>query len=190
MGMEFELKYRATPEIQEKLAETGHWHSISMETTYYDTPSKSLSQRHYTLRRRLENGVSVCTLKAPAGDLARGEWETECGSIEVAISELCKLGCPENLPTLVAEGLIPVCGAKFTRRASTVEFDGAVLEVALDRGILFAGDREIPLCEIEVELKEGTPEQAVAYAGILAQTCDLVSEPDSKFKRALALGEG
>ena len=189
MGLEFELKYRATPEIQKNLAKTGHWHSISMETTYYDIPSKGLSQRRYTLRRRLENGTSVCTLKAPAGDIARGEWETECGSIEAAIPELCKLGCPEDLPALTAEGLIPVCGAKFERLASTVEYAGAVLEVALDRGILFAGDKEIPLCEIEVELKEGQPEQAVAYAQAMAKEYGLVSEPGSKFKRALALRE-
>ncbi len=189
MGIEFELKSRATPEIQEKLAKTSQWHSISMETTYYDTPSQALSQRHYTLRRRLENGVSVCTLKAPAGELARGEWETECDTIEGAIPELCKLGCPENLPALVSEGLIPVCGARFTRRASTVEFQSTVLEVALDRGILFAGEKEIPLCEIEVELKEGEPALAVAYAKALAQTYGLVPESGSKFKRALALRE-
>ena len=189
MGMEFELKYRATPEIQQELARNGQWHSISMETTYYDTPSQSLSQRHYTLRRRLENGVSVCTLKAPAGDLARGEWETECAAIEAAIPELCKLGCPENLPALTQEGLIPVCGARFTRLASTVAYGETTLEIALDRGILFAGDKEIPLCEIEVELKAGTPAQAVAYAQALAQRFGLAPEPGSKFKRALALRE-
>ena len=189
MGVEFELKYRATPEIQETLAQKGQWHSISMETTYYDTPTGALSQRFFTLRRRLENGTSVCTLKAPAGSLARGEWETECGSIETAIPELCKLGCPQELPQLTAEGLVAVCGARFTRRASTIEWEGALLEIALDRGILFAGDKEIPLCEIEVELKEGSREQAVAYGRILEKLYGLTPESGSKFRRALALRE-
>ena len=62
MGIEFELKYRATPEIQEELAQDGHWRSIAMETTYYDTPSKAMSSRFFTLRRRKENGASICTL--------------------------------------------------------------------------------------------------------------------------------
>ena len=189
MGIEFELKYRAIPEIQEKLAETGCWHSISMETTYYDTPSKALSSRFFTLRRRLENGVSVCTLKAPAGELARGEWETRCESIEAAVLELCKLGCPSELPELIAEGLEAVCGARFTRRCSSVEFGGAVLELALDRGILFAGEKQIPLCEIEVELKEGSQAQALAYGKILSELYGLEPEHGSKFKRALALAE-
>ena len=189
MGIEFELKYRATPEIQGEMEKTGTWHTVSMETTYYDTPSKALSRRHFTLRRRLENGVSVCTRKAPAGELGRGEWETECGSIEAAISELCKLGCPEILPFLVAEGLIEACGARFTRRFSTVETEGAVLEIALDAGILFAGEKQIPLCEIEVELKKGTRAQAMAYAKSLAKQYGLEPEHGSKFKRALALRE-
>lgn len=189
MGIEFELKYRATPQIQEEIRKRGTWHTISMETTYYDTPSKALSRRHFTLRRRLENGVSVCTLKAPAGSLGRGEWETVCGSIEAAVPELCKLGCPEILPFLVAEGLVVACGARFTRQASIVETEGAVLEIALDAGILFAQDKQIPLCEIEVELKEGSREQAVAYAGALAASYGLEPEHGSKFKRALALRE-
>lgn len=189
MGIEFELKYRATPEIQAQIRKSGTWQTISMETTYYDTPSNALSRRHFTLRRRLENGKSVCTLKAPAGELGRGEWETECGSIEAAISELCKLGCPEILPFLVAEGLEEVCGARFTRQAATVKTPAAVLEIALDQGILFAGEKQIPLCEVEVELKEGSREAAVAYAQALAEGCGLVPERGSKFKRALALRE-
>ena len=72
MGREFELKFRADAGtialIREKY---GSFTSISMETTYYDTPSGALSARHYTLRKRLENGESVCTLKTPAGDTAR-----------------------------------------------------------------------------------------------------------------------
>ena len=189
MGIEFELKYRATPEIQEQLAQTGQWRSISMETTYYDTPSKAMSSRFFTLRRRLENGVSVCTLKAPAGGDARGEWETECETIEAAIPELCKLGCPAQLPQLVGEGLQPVCGARFTRRCTLVEFGDALLELALDVGVLFGGGKQIPLCEIEVELKEGSREQAVAYGKILAARYGLEPERGSKFKRALALAE-
>ena len=189
MGIEFELKYRATPEIQAQLAKTGQWCSISMETTYYDTPSKALSSRFFTLRRRLENGVSVCTLKAPAGGDARGEWETQCETIEAAIPELCKLDCPAQLPELIADGLEAVCGARFTRLCSLVEFGDAVLELALDRGYLFAGEKQIPLCEIEVELKEGSREQALAYGKILAARYGLEPERGSKFKRALALAE-
>ena len=139
MGREFELKYAATEETQEKLAAAyGSFETFSMQTTYYDTPDGALSARHITLRRRLENGVSVCTLKTPTGGLGRGEWELECDCIENAIPELCKLSGWELAP-LLAGGVIAVCGARFTRRAFTVAPPQCTVEIALDRGVLYGG---------------------------------------------------
>ena len=63
MGLEYELKFRATPEIQLSLCDAVKGEEViySMRTTYYDTPSGALSSRKYTLRRRMENDLSVCT---------------------------------------------------------------------------------------------------------------------------------
>ena len=191
MAIEFELKFRATRAIQDQLLESlPQGREIAMHTTYYDTPSGALSARYYTLRRRLENGVSVCTLKAPAEGGGRGEWELENPDIETAIEKLCKLGGPTDLPTLTAEGLRAVCGAKFTRTACLVTLPECTVEVALDRGILYGGDREIPLCEVEVELKEGSREACSLYAKLLAARFALEPETGSKFRRDLALLQG
>ncbi len=191
MGVEFELKYRADVQAQEAIrnAYPGAWETIRMETTYYDTPQGDLSQRWYTLRRRMENEASVCTIKTPADGLGRGEWELEETDILHAIPELCKLGCPEDLLTLTREGVVAVCGARFTRQALTVRFGSSVLELALDSGILFAGSRQQPLCEVEAELKEGSREDAIRFGAILAKTYGLEPERKSKFRRALALRE-
>ena len=63
MGREFELKYRADSGIISAIREKfGEFTSISMETTYFDTADKALSRLRWTLRRRLENGVSVLSL--------------------------------------------------------------------------------------------------------------------------------
>ena len=191
MGMEFELKYKATEEAQQALREAfpGDWQTIAMETTYYDTPGSDLSALHYTLRRRYENGVSVCTVKTPIAGAGRGEWEVRCPTIEEAIEKLCKLGAPENLMALTQKGVVPVCGARFTRQALAVEIPEGAVELALDKGILFAGDRELPICEIEVELKDGEPNAVVQFASLLAEKYALQPEQKSKFKRAKALGE-
>lgn len=191
MGIEFELKYTATPETQAAVMQIiqGDWHSISMETTYYDTPSGSLSRKRYTLRHRLENATHVCTLKTPLGRDARGEWETECGDIRAALPELCKLGAPADLVNLAEEGLEAICGARFIRQACTVTFGSAVVEIALDRGILFGGSREVPLCELEVELKSGDQADAVTFAKVLAAKYGLQPQPKSKFRRAKDLRE-
>lgn len=192
MGVEFELKYKAAAESQQAIREAfqGDWQTISMETTYYDTREGSLSALHYTLRRRFENGVSVCTVKTPISGAGRGEWEVNCDTIEAAIEKLCKLGAPENLITLTQKGVEPVCGARFTRQALTVELPEGTVELALDKGILFAGQREIPICEVEVELKEGDPTVAVQFAGQLAEEYAMQPETKSKFKRAMSLREG
>ena len=282
MGVEFELKFRATPEQLDKVEQgiSGERQVIEMETTYYDTPDGALSQRKYTLRRRMENGVSVCTLKTPVvegnGFLAtlemteeetipsgerwerrrgriqrpervaavsrcqgapstqadaghrnrtgkeridthhargvtgdspeewnaegsvpytrndtpgRREFEVNCDSIEKAIPELCKLS-GVGLTALTAGGVAPVCGARFTRVASTLELPECTVELALDRGVLLGGGREIPLYEMEVELKSGSREAAALYAMALAQTYGMKSEKHSKFRRALDLARG
>ena len=192
MAIEFELKYRATPEALEAIgnAITGQTQAFAMQTTYYDTPSGDLSARRYTLRRRMENGQSVCTLKAPAKGPGRGEWELPCENIEAAVPMLCKLGAPEDLQALTQPGLIPVCGAKFTRIAKTVRLTDCTVELALDTGILTGGGRQQPLCEVEVELKSGEPESCVDYAQQLALCFGLTPENRSKFRRALALYQG
>ena len=73
MGREYELKYAATPEILSKIRlEYPNFKTIQMETTYYDTMDGILGRLHWTVRRRLENGVSVCTVKTNLPDGSRG----------------------------------------------------------------------------------------------------------------------
>ena len=188
MAIEFELKYRATAEDLEKIDKNLQTPATvyRMETTYYDTPSRSLSKRHITLRRRMENDVSVCTLKAPAHQ-GRAEFELNCEQIEAAIPELCKLSGIPELPTLLAEGIEPVCGARFTRRARLQNLENAQVEIALDQGVLLGGGKEQPFCEVEVELKEGAVGAVVGYTVAMAVVYGLEPEPKSKFKRALEL---
>ncbi len=192
MGIEFEVKFRATPEklaaIRREVA--GREQTFAMETTYFDTPLRALSERYLTLRCRKENGQAVCTLKTPEGELGRGEYEIFCDNIQTALPELCKLSKLPELESLTADGVEPVCGARFTRIAKTLTLADCAVELALDEGILFGGGREEPLCEVEVELKAGSRESAYAYAMVLAVTYGLKQELTSKFRRALALTEG
>jgi inorganic triphosphatase YgiF len=192
VGFEYEKKIRADEnilkEIDKALKEPPY--ILQMETTYYDTPKGALSKRKITLRRRLENGISVCTLKTPTGTAARGEYQAECDSITNAIPILCKLSNWEELLLLTAEGVVPVCGAKFTRTARKISFGDSLLEVALDQGILIGGHKEAPLFEVEVELLSGKEQDADLYAALLSQRFSLQEEPKSKFRRALELAKG
>ena len=191
MGREFELKYRCTEEAFSALQEAySGFTAIEMETTYYDTFDGRLSNNRWTLRRRLENGKSICTLKTPHADGGRGEWEVECGSIMAAIPELYHIGAPVELMSMCVSGVGPVCGARFTRLALPLEVPGATVELALDRGKLLGGNRESELLEVEVELKEGSDAAAIAFARVLEQRYGLVREQRSKYRRALGLARG
>ena len=188
MGREFELKYQATPEtIAAIQAKFGDFTPISMETTYYDTEDLSLRQRRWTLRRRLENEKSVCTVKTPLPDGSRGEWETENADLAAGAEALCAMGAPKEILDYVNQGVTPFCGAKFTRLAKTMELPGGSVELALDEGVLLGGGQELPFAEVEVELKSGEDSVASAFAGKLAAEFHLKEQPKSKLARAMAL---
>ena len=191
MGREFELKFRAETAVIEKIREKyGKFSPISMETTYYDTFDLKLAMHHWTLRRRMENGTSVCTFKRPHKDGGRGEWEVEAPNIMDGVMALCKAGADWELMRVTSGGLLEVCGARFTRLAKTLEVPGATVELALDQGVLIGRGKELPFAEVEVELKDGTDEAAVAFAKALAEEFCLIPEAKSKFVRAMALAMG
>ena len=188
MAIEMELKYAAEESAFEGLlAESSQWTRYEMATTYYDTADARLSSLRWTLRRRYENGLSVCTLKTPLPDGSRNEYEVECGDILEALPRLLELGAPEELTAYTAQGLEEVCAARFTRMAGKILLPGAEAELALDKGELLGGGKALPFVEVEVELKSGDPDAVTAYAEALAGRFGLRPEPKSKYKRALTL---
>lgn len=188
MGREFELKYQASPEtiasIQSKF---GEFTPIAMETTYFDTADLALRQRKWTLRLRLENGKSVCTVKTPLPDGSRGEWEVEASGLRSAVPRLCAMGAPAEILDYVNQGVTPFCGARFTRLAKAIDLPGGSVELALDRGVLLGGGQELPFAEVEVELKSGDDSTAQSFADTLASEFGLTEQPQSKLARAMAL---
>lgn len=190
MGKEFELKYAATGADLEKLqARYPGLRPIAMETTYYDNSAGDFSRLKWTFRRRMENEKSICTLKTPLEGLGRAEFEVECGNIEDAIPLLLEQGAPKRLLLLTCRGVMPSCGARFTRLAGLLEIPGGRVELALDQGVLLGGGMELPFAEVEVELKEGSEEAVTAFAAALAAEYGLKPEPRSKVARARLLAE-
>lgn len=191
MGIEYERKYKATPQALDRLLSSlGQGGTvIRMETTYYDTPAGDFSARHWTVRLRLENEKSVCTFKFPVDGIGRGEFEVESPCLEDAVKELCKLSGKDDLAALAKAGLVPVCGARFTRTAVDMTVGNTRIELALDQGVLLGGGREIPLCEVEAELKAGDPKDVDRFGLYLQTAFGLEPEKLSKFARARALGE-
>lgn len=194
MGKELELKYRIGDQEQfnslcDLLEERypGNWSQIAMATTYYDTADRRLSKKHWTLRIRTENGENVLTCKTPHADNSRNEWEVHEGTLPHGLMALVRRGAPEELMELHNLPLFGTCGARFTRRCRVLQLDDAVAELALDRGVLLGGGKELPFWELELELKSGNPQGIYDWCCRFAQENDLVAEPRSKFARASGL---
>lgn len=193
--LEFKLAIREPTQLaeiltdQEVAALCGPWREIKMETTYFDTPSRALSARKWMLRRRSEGGRSVVCLKVPLEHHLRGEWEIAAACIDAGtLQGLAEAGAPAELLPLCAEGLIPVCGAEFLRRAAMLHFpDGSRAELAGDQGVLRGSVQKLPFTEVELELYGGSPAAMQALADELCRRYGLYEEPLSKFARAKRL---
>ncbi len=191
MATEFELKYLATQEaVKRILADFPGGSLITMTTTYYDTMDAALSRRKWTLRHRQEGTAQVCTLKTPGTDeITRGEWECSCDNISDAIPILAEASGLEELIDMTKTGVTATCGAQFQRIAIPVKIGDSTAELAVDQGVLVNGEKTVPLCECEVELKSGDPEDILRFSKHFAEKYGLTPERRSKFARAKALGQ-
>ena len=190
MAVEYELKYRATPEILEQIQADfpGNYTVTEMTTTYYDTPGNYLAKLFWTLRHRREGDMHICTLKTPAGIDGRSEYEWNCEDIHEAIPHLCRQAGSNALAQLAERGLVETCGARFTRTARMFTAGSTATELALDRGVLVSGEKEEAFAELEVELKGGFREEADIIGLLLSQAYGLQVENKSKFLRSKELG--
>ena len=169
--------------------------------TYYDTPDFDLRQRGVALRLRRKGWtVWLMTVKgggSGAGGLAqRCEWEVPTSPGVFDFSIITDDDLREFLE-LHHDRLRPAFTTDFTRAAWTLERDGSVVELALDRGKISAlptGDGAVPvstpLCEVELELVDGSSPDALFELAIeLASDLHLHPEILSKAERGFVLAD-
>ncbi|MBQ8587304.1 MAG: CYTH domain-containing protein [Oscillospiraceae bacterium] len=163
----------------------------AMRTEYYDAADSRFSRRHWTLRKRQEGRNSVVCVKTPTVEShTRGEWEIQSEVLDDrAIVRLVEAGAPKELLFLYGLGDVePVCGAKFLRQHRMLRFpDGSEAELACDRGVLVGKTEQLPLCEMELELYKGAPEEMIRLVRYLCDTYALQEQPKSKVARARSL---
>ena len=163
---------------------------LRMRTTYYDTEDGFLETRRWMLRLRTENDRSVVTMKTPGEGHTRGEWEVESAYLDEALPKLAALGAPQEITSLQSDALAPICGARFTRITAELRLSEATsCMICGDVGDLTGGGRTALLCELELELKQGSEAELAAFAQALMETYHLSEQPLSKLQRARALAE-
>ena len=182
---------------------------IAMDSRYFDTPDGLLAASGHALRLRTENECRIMTVKSggPSGDglHQRLEWSVELEDdddslahpergleIDAFMKRAVSEGDPDELlydilHLVAGQPLVEVCQIVFTRRAFDIGFGDTLMELALDEGELRGGGNRAPLCEVELELREGDARDLVALGEELATRFGLIPENRRKLARCLQL---
>lgn len=196
MAIETELKLRIQPEQLTRLKRHAllRKHQITAPVThrlynvYYDTPDLELHQSRMAVRLRRVAGKWLQTLKGGGQVLAglhqRLEWEVPVPSASLDFSNLD--AWDEYLPPALRDSLQPVFITDFYRTSRLLDWQGAIIEVCMDRGEVKTSQHSTPICEVELELKSGKPQQlfdlAQAILDIVPFELDVVSKAEQGFR--------
>ncbi|HIV68214.1 MAG TPA: CYTH domain-containing protein [Candidatus Butyricicoccus stercorigallinarum] len=200
--MEREFKWQiAEPADFDRIAESDAVQPLitssgtaDMEAIYYDTFDGQLAKAHSGLRLRRENGESVVCLKlAPQEGFggafkAREEYECYAPDIRSGMLNLPSAGAPQEFcDEILKSDLMELGRTIFTRRSYQLAYEGCTCELAFDSGKITHRGRVRPICEMELELKDGSEADFQALALALQAKFSLKPEPLSKLARMLRL---
>jgi len=164
-----------------------------MHALYFDTKDRGLQRAGIAYRLRLEGERWVATLKlagrASGGLHQRPEWNVQ---VEGAQADLGVFEDPELVEILRpyhGQPLIPVMETVFERRERCVTdaTRGERLLLAADRGEIRAGERRLPILELELELLDGSIAFLLERGADLCASLPLCPESASKFQRGVEL---
>jgi len=202
MSTETELKLRISPEHLAKLRRHPLFktHQLSAPTTrhlhniYFDTPKLDLNRKEMALRLRRVGGRWLQTLKGggsiKGGLHQRNEWEAPVASDLLDFSILAEDVLDAYLPAKVRKKLEPVFATDFHRTSRMLAWQGAEIEVCLDKGEVKTAEHCAPICEVELELKSGEPQQLFELARAILEIVPFELESVSKAERGFRLMSG
>lgn len=168
-------------------------HVEDLETVYFDTRDGALRKSGFSLRVRRTGARYVQTAKRKSGPAAgffvRQEWEAEVAGFAIDRAALKSPALNKLLESIEPKALKPLIRTRFRRTAWLIEHKSSRVEVVLDEGSVASGKAQTPLCELELELKEGKPRALFALAGEIGRAAVLRLGVLTKAERGYALAE-
>lgn len=169
MADEIELKLELTPDAANAFEASslmlGEPQKAEHVSVYFDTPDHALSAHGLVLRIRRSGKKRIQTVKASsacaAGLFTRSEWERALRSDKPVLDDTTPI---RALLGDAVDTIAPVFEVRMMRHKWLVSEGGTMIELVLDRGEASVGDRKSPICEIELELKEGDPAELFGLA--------------------------
>ncbi len=167
--------------------------------TYYDTPTLALRHHAVALRvRRIGHAHApqwVQTLKIAASSKSafscNGEWDAPITSERLDSTALSETPWSElDAGGALFQQLQPAFTTTFERLTWIVERDPGRVAVALDHGEVVFDGRSAPLCELEIELLDGSLDTVFEVASQISLQVSLLPMHMSKAERAYRLADG
>jgi triphosphatase len=169
-------------------------HIETLRAVYFDTDKLKLRKNGLSLRVRSSDGRYRQTIKQrgarSAGFFDRNEWETETAHRRPDLDAAQRTGLKRLLSKKLRRNLTPMIETRVRRKVFLVRHGGAKIELALDEGSVKAAGKASPLCEVELELKEGEPSELFRLAHDLGDAVPVRLATRSKAGRGYGLIAG
>lgn len=194
-NQEVELKLETDPAGLDKLIEAPILAAVAMveleqTSTYFDTPCRALQKAGFSLRIRKIGSRRIQTVKAESRDMAglfaRPEWELPIANDEPVIDNP-RIPLQAMIPPGELQQLSPIFRIVVTRQKRMITLPEAQVELVFDRGEIQAEGETGQICEVELELKKGSPAALFKLAHRLGESAPLSLTTHSKSQRGYAL---
>ncbi|NCS65902.1 MAG: hypothetical protein COS39_00450 [Hydrogenophilales bacterium CG03_land_8_20_14_0_80_62_28] len=195
MALEVELKLAIAPDDATRLRRHPLLRALKplrhkLYGIYFDTPQFDLYRQRSAIRLRREGYHWVQTLKLDGGDSAalssRPEWEARTTGNQPDLDILPK-AARQQLPPDLATRLRPIFITDIRRTVWLLERPEGVVEIALDAGWIRVGEAELPISELELEIKSGDSGLLIDIALELLTAAPMLPEYRSKALRGYEL---
>ena len=192
-NQEIEVKLQIKNEIEvEKISawlksiSNGKLQNIEMKAVYYDTEDGFFNKHRIAYRVRRENNSIVATYKSgnvnKNGIFERVEINKVAKSVEPDITVFAdEASIWEIVKTVESVDLKPIVVTDF------VEWQNSQVEIALDQGTVWGKNNKSPICELELELKDGNENDLLDLKTKLMQRFAIENSVISKYKKGLIL---
>jgi inorganic triphosphatase YgiF len=206
--IEFELKFQVDAQQRaavEAAVARGLSQRTRLQARYFDTADGALAAQKLVLRVRKEGKNWIQTAKAPAdGPLQRHEHNVDLRTERAGEVPPPRIERHEGTPVgaLIAKALraaghepaeavlVPLYLTDIRRTLREMRTGDARVELAFDRGEVRAGEQLHAVCELEIELKSGSPQSMLELARRWCMRYGLWLDTVSKSARGDRLAKG
>lgn len=189
---EQELKLNVPVDAQvrvEKAVKRAKFSEIQLRALYFDTPSRALVRARIALRLRLEGDQWVQTLKMP-GEHSLSRIEINQDRPEATLDLGIYAGTPVgDVLSGLTEPLQVCYETDVQRLLRDIRTRSGVVELAFDRGWLRADTLQLPISEVEFELKRGKLEAVFEIGRTWQKRFGLILDFRSKAERGDRLAQ-